>query len=114
MIHREQAGGHVADEHRDHERRKPARAALVQNFDLGGGGFQSADAGADDDADFVAIQLVEFRAGILERRPRGMDAELRVAVRAPDILRRRKCRGRGQNSAPRPQSACQTPPRRTR
>ena len=32
FIHRERAGGHVADEHRDHERREPARPALEQDL----------------------------------------------------------------------------------
>ena len=54
---------------------------------------QAADAGADDDADFVAVFLVEFEAGIHQRAPRGIDAELRVTIRAADFLRRWK-RGR--------------------
>ena len=58
---------------------------------LGGRG-QAADAGADDDADFVAVFLVEIEAGIEQRLMPGVDAELRIAVRAPDFLRRRKRR----------------------
>ena len=34
VIHREQAGSHVRDEHRDHERREPARAAFEQDLVL--------------------------------------------------------------------------------
>ena len=89
--HREQAGRHVADEHRDHERREAVGAAFEQDFDLGGGGFKPADAGADDDANFIAVEFIEFRAGILERGPAGVDAKLRVAVGAADFLGREMC-----------------------
>src|SRR5271166_4896396 len=52
--------------------------------------LEAADAGPDDDADFVAVFLVEFQAGILQRAPAGVNAELRIAVGAADLLRRRK------------------------
>ena len=48
VIHREQARSHVADEHRNHERREPVRAAVEQDLVLFGGGGQAADAGADE------------------------------------------------------------------
>ena len=92
-IHRDQARGHVRDEHRDHERREPARAALEQDRVLLGDGLQAADAGADEDADFVAVDLVQVQPGILERLPGGINAELGIAVRAPDFLGRGKGRG---------------------
>ncbi len=85
--HGKQSRRHVADEHWDHERRKPARTAVEQNIVLLRGGGQTADAGADDDADFVAIFLFEVEAGIEQRLMSGIDAKLRVPVRAPDFLR---------------------------
>ena len=98
VIHREQAGGHVADEHRDHERREPARPAFEQDLVLFDGRLQAADAGAEDDADFVAVFLVEIQAGIQQRLISGVNAELRVAVGAPDFLGRRKRGRRDRNS----------------
>ena len=94
LVHREHAGGHVADEHRDNERREPAGAAFEQNFELLGGGGQTADAGADDDADFVAVFMVEVEAGIEQRLVPGENAELRITIRPPDFLGRRECRER--------------------
>ena len=57
---------------------------------LFGGGGQAADAGADDDADFVAIFPVKHEAGIKQRVMRGENAELGEPVGMPDFLRRRK------------------------
>ncbi len=84
----------LRDEHRNHERREPAGTALEQDFQLVAGGLQPADAGAEEHADFVQVFLVEFEAGIFQRAPRGIDAELRIAVRAADFLGRRKRRRR--------------------
>src|SRR5882724_1578765 len=94
FIHREKSRSHVADEHRNHERREPSRPALEQNFQLVAGRLQSADAGAEDAADFIAIFFCEIEAGIQERLMSGENAELRIAVRATDIFRRWKCRRR--------------------
>ena len=63
--HREQTGGHVADEHGNHERRHPARPAFEQDFVLRRRSFESADARPNDDADFVAIELVEVGLAVL-------------------------------------------------
>ena len=76
VVHREQARSHVRDEHRDHERRKPARPAFEQDLVLLVGRLQAADAGADKHADFVAVGFVEIQAGIAQRLPAGIDAEL--------------------------------------
>ena len=57
----------LRDEHGNHERREPVRPAVEQHLVLVAGGLQSADAGADEDADFVAVFLVEVQAGILQR-----------------------------------------------
>jgi len=89
-IHRDHAGRHVRDQHRDHERRQPARPTLQQHLQLLAGGLQAADAGAEEHADFVAIFRGEVQAGILQRAPRRIDAKLRIAVRAADFLGRRE------------------------
>ncbi len=55
---------------------------------------QSADARADEHADFIAVHLFQIHAGIQQRLVAGEDAELREAVRALEFLGRRKSRGR--------------------
>src|ERR1019366_1924186 len=55
------------------------------------GRLQAADAGAKDDADLVAVFLVEFQAGIQQCLISGVNAELRIPVRTTDFLGRRKC-----------------------
>src|ERR1019366_7472611 len=79
---------------RDQERREPAGTAFEQNFELLGGGGQTADAGADDDADFVAVFPVGVESGIEQRLVPGENAELRITIRPPDFLWRRKRRQR--------------------
>ena len=61
---------------------------------LFGGCLQTADAGTDDDADFVAVFLCEVEPCIQQRLIRGINTKLRKTVRAPDFLWRWK-RGRG-------------------
>ena len=51
---------------------------------------QSADAGADEDANLVAIHFVEVQAGVLDRLVGRVNPELREAVGAPDFLGGRK------------------------
>jgi hypothetical protein len=73
---RKQARSHVANEHRNHERRQPPGPAVEQNYMLLGGRLQSADARTDDDTDFVAVFLVEVEAGIKQGLMAGIDAKL--------------------------------------
>ncbi len=61
VIHRNQSRCHVRNEHRDHEGRKPARAAVEQNLHLLAGRLQAADAGADEHAHLVAVRLVQVQ-----------------------------------------------------
>src|ERR1035437_7203670 len=89
-IHRDEAGRHVADEHRDGERRHAPRPALEQDVMLFGRRGEAADAGADHRADFVAIFLGEFEAGIFQRTPCGIYGKMRIAVGAADFLGRGK------------------------
>jgi hypothetical protein len=53
-----------------------ARSALEQDLVLVLGGLESADAGAEEDADLVAIALLEVESGIQQRPVRGADPEL--------------------------------------
>ena len=52
---------------------------------------ETADAGTDDDANFIAIFLFKFESGIQQRLPPGIETELRVAICAANFLWRRKC-----------------------
>src|SRR5262245_18117167 len=58
-----------------------------------GGGLQATDAGADEDANFVEIDLVQVQAGVFEGLPGGVNAELGKAIGAAGILGRRKSGG---------------------
>ena len=53
---------------------------------------QAADPGADHRTDAVAVGLLEVEAGVFERLPAGVDAELGEPVGAPNLLGRRECR----------------------
>ncbi len=64
--------------------------AFEQDLALLGDGLQAADAGADEHADFVAVDPVKVQARIAQGLPGGMDAELGEAVGAPDFLGGRK------------------------
>ena len=77
----------------NHERREPPRPAVEQNLELFGGGRQSADAGADDDSRFRRGFPCRGRGRNRAAPGAGKNAELRIAVRAADFLRRWK-RGR--------------------
>src|SRR6059036_2273943 len=55
---------------------------------------ESADAGTDKHADFVAIDLVQVQTGILERLVARIDAELREAVGPANFFGGRKSRRR--------------------
>ena len=93
VVHREDARGHVDDEHGDHEGREPARAALAQNLALFRDGLQSADPGADEHAHFIAVDPLEVQARVAQGLPGGVQAKLGEAVGAPDFL------GGGQGGA---------------
>ncbi len=86
VVHREQTGGHVQDERRDHERRDAARTFRQQYLVLFLGRVQSADAGADEDTDLIAVDRFKVEAGIKQRLVTGMHAEVDEPVHAPDIL----------------------------
>jgi hypothetical protein len=94
VIHREQAGGDVRDEHGNHERRDALGAAFEQDGVLLLGGVQAADAGADEHADFIAVRLGQIKAGIQQGLVAGENAKLREAVGALEFLGRGK-RGGG-------------------
>ena len=49
--------------------------------------LQPADAAADDDAEALAIRLLDIDAAVCHRHLRGGHRELREAVGAPDVLR---------------------------
>ena len=89
-IHRDEAGCHVPDEHRNGERRHPPWTAFEQNFMLLARRRQPANAGAEEHANFVEIFFFQFEAGIFQRAPASVNAKLRIAIRAADFLRRRK------------------------
>ena len=49
--------------------------------------FQAANAAADDDAETIAIHLVQVDPAVCHGHLRGRHGELREAVGAPDVLR---------------------------
>ena len=53
---------------------------------------QAADAGADERAHFVAVDLLQIEVRIQQRLMRGDDGELGEAIGPPHFLGRRKCR----------------------
>ena len=95
VIHREQAPrpcSRMSIGIMNGESRPGPRSSRILCCSLGR--LQAADAGADEHADFIAIDFVQIEAGILQRLPTGINAELGEAIRAADFLRRRKG-GRG-------------------
>ena len=86
VVKREHPGGHVEDHHRDEKRGHAPRTAVEQGLVLALERGEAADPGADHCADAVAVGLVEVKAGVVERLPTGVDAELGKPVGAADLL----------------------------
>jgi len=82
-----------------------ARALLLRRV-------KAANAGANEHAHFIAIYFFEIEAGIFQRLVSRGNSELRVAIRAPDFLRRRKC-GVGSKFFTSAASSCRSLLRRT-
>ena len=92
-VHRNKARRHVGYQHRDHERREPPGPALQENGVLFCNGLEPANAGADENAALVGVDLVEVDSGIPDGLPGGMYTELGITISAPDILGRGKSGG---------------------
>jgi hypothetical protein len=85
QAHRDHAGGGVGHHHRDEVRGDRALAALEEGAALLLEGQEAADAGADDHAEALDVDALRD-VGLLGRLRRRRDREVRVAVRAPDVL----------------------------
>src|SRR5205814_312629 len=85
-FHRDNAAGHVADEHRNGESGDALRSFVHQHAKLVFERFQSADAAADDHADAIAIDLLQVDAAILDRHLGGSHGQLNETICAPDVF----------------------------
>src|SRR5712691_3447284 len=85
-FHRDNAAGHVADEHRNGERGDALRPFVHQRAELVFERFQSADAAADDHAETVAINALEIDAAVLDRHLGRGHGQLSETIRATDVL----------------------------
>ncbi len=81
------AGGDVGDERRDREGRDARRTALDEDAGLVLDGLHAADAGTDDHAKALGVDLGDIQLGVVDGHPGGGDGVLRVAVVALGLLR---------------------------
>src|SRR5437660_1281790 len=86
-FHRDQAAGHVADQHRNRKRGDAPRSFVHQHAELVFERFQSTDAAANDHAEAVAIDALEIDAAVLHRHLGRSHGQLNEAIRAADIFR---------------------------
>src|SRR5438477_1371968 len=85
-FHRDNAAGHVADEHRNGEGGDALRSFVHQHAKLVLERFQSADAAADNHAEAVPIHFLEIDAAVLDRHLRSGHGQLNKTIRAPDVF----------------------------
>ncbi len=82
----DQAGGHVGDHHRDHERGDPPGSFVQKDLILIGEGLQSTNAGSDEDANTVSGDLGGIQPGMEHGLLGGSHGELRVAIRPAGVF----------------------------
>src|SRR5437762_6174480 len=85
-LHRDNAAGHVADQHRNGESGDALRSFVHQNAELIFQRFQSADAAADDHAEAIAIDLFQIDAAVLDRHLGRAHGQLNETICAPDVF----------------------------
>src|SRR5205085_3830273 len=85
-FHRDHAAGHVADQHRNRERRVPRWAFSRQNGELLFERFEAADAAADDRAEAVAIYFFQIEPAVLDRHLGRSHCELNESVGPAHVL----------------------------
>src|SRR6266404_4763676 len=85
-FHRDNAAGHVADEHRNGESGDALRPFVHQHAKLVFERFQSADAAADNHAEAVPIHFLEVEPAVLNRHLRSGHRQLNETIRAPDVF----------------------------
>ncbi len=85
-LHGDQARGHVADHHRNHEGRDAARAFQDQLLVLLAERFQSPDAGADQHPHAIEVQVLRVEPAVLHRFLGGGHGQLRIAIRPARVL----------------------------
>src|SRR6266436_6441555 len=85
-FHRDNAAGHVADEHRNGEGGDALRSFVHQHTELVLERFQSADAAADNHAEAVPIHFLEIDAAVLDRHLRSGHGQLNKTIRPPDVF----------------------------
>ena len=92
VVEREHPGRHIEDHHRDEERGDPAGAAIEQCLVLFLHRAKSADAGADEGADTVAVGRFKVQSRVVDCLAAGHHGELGEPIGAPNFLGRRKSR----------------------
>src|SRR6266480_6513151 len=85
-FHRDNAAGHVADQHWNGEGGDALRPFVHQCAELVFQRFQSADAAANDDAEAIAIDLLQVEAAIPDRHLGRTHGQLNETISAPDIF----------------------------
>src|SRR5438128_1336347 len=85
-FHRDNAAGHVADEHWNGEGGDALRPFVHQRAELVFERFQSADAAADDHAEAIAIDLPQVDAAILNRHLGGSHGQLNETIGTPYVF----------------------------
>src|SRR6266436_3148378 len=85
-LHRDNAAGHVADEHWNGEGGDALRPLVHQRAELVFQRFQPADAAADNHAEAVPIHLLQVEAAVLDRHLRSGHGQLNETIRAPDVF----------------------------
>src|SRR5205807_7658548 len=85
-FHRDNATGHVADEHWNGKGGDALRTFVHQRAELVFDRFQSADAAADDHAEAIAIDLLYVDAAILDRHLGGSHGQLNETIGTPYVF----------------------------
>src|ERR1700736_332940 len=85
-LHRDNAAGHVADQHRNGKSGHALRPFVHQDAELVFERFQSADAAADDHAEAIAVHLLQVEAAVLDRHLSRGHSQLNETIGAPDVF----------------------------
>src|SRR5438128_5229483 len=85
-FHRDNAAGHVADEHWNSEGGDALRPFVHQCAELVFERFQSADPAADDHAEAVVVYFFQIDAAVLDRHLGRGHGQLNETIRAPDVF----------------------------